>query len=373
VILIASTSSYVDLWVNSVTAILVLVLFRAFVKPEVVGLLDIFVGLASFTIAVNSKLPFMPVASIGLFFLAVILWMNRSKLDELSLQWRKLTAPGKAFLFVAMVALIASGYVNTARNWLLFRNPIYPVAVSVGPIHWPGDAGDPRMNDGHSPDYLAHTWQPVKWLLSIVEFDSYDGRQPLWVIDAGSLPSASRANRMGGYFGAYVILNLFWFAFLNRPEFRRYGWRPVLFFACLSLITACLPISHQLRYYSFWMMSLLAINLFLVHETLGSQNSSFQFLFMSGALACLMFVVLANRTYVTPTGYTPERLVSDVGASKSLLSMHLRDDERVCLLGKGLASFAYAPIFHPDIERLTRYHVIVAENESQCEGARKVP
>ena len=154
--------------------------------------------------ALNSKLPFLPVGSLALAGLALILWINRFRLTLLREQWGRASGVPRASLILLVVLLIGSGYANPAKNWFVFQNPIYPVAFSIGPIHWKGV----MSGAGNEPSYLAHAIQPVKWLLSGFEYDAFDGRWPIWAVDVGALPAASRALRMGGYFGAYVGMNL---------------------------------------------------------------------------------------------------------------------------------------------------------------------
>jgi hypothetical protein len=369
-ILIGCSSSYVDLWANSVMTGMVLLLFRAFLQPEKFGMGDLFLALGAFSLSVNSKLQFLTAGPLALAGLAVILWVNRDRFSRLKQQWRGISAGGRAGLMLAAVILIGAGFANPVKDYAVFDNPIYPAVFSAGPLHWQGIFSSP----GHEPEYLAHTIQPVKWLLSIFEFDAFDGRRPIWVVDGGYLPATSRALRMGGYFGAYVAMNLVWFAFLQRPGVRRYGRRPVVFFIVLSVITACLPISHELRYYSFWMMSLVVINLALIEESGEAGNVPLRFLFMGCALACLSFVVLSTGgVYVRPSNIRPKGLVADLGIGKKLTEMHLKEGEAVCVLSRSPFSILYAPVFNPEIARATHYREIVADSAGECGGARVVP
>jgi hypothetical protein len=369
-ILIAGSSAYVDLWVNSVMAIMVVLLFRAFIKPEQFCLTDVFIALGAFSAALNSKPQFLPVGTLALAGLVLIVWVNRCRLALLREQWSRFSGIARTGLILSGAILIGTGYANTAKDWLIFHNPIYPVAFSMGPIHWTGLMSPA----GSEPAYLAHTIQPVKWMLSILEYDAFEGRSPIWALDAGAVPRTSRALRMGGYFAAYVGMNLVWFAFLQRPGNRRYGWRPLVFLVCLSAVTSCLPVSHELRYYSFWMLSLIAMNLTLIREAGEAQNEPLRFLFVGGAMACLSFVVLSSGgSYVAASNLGPKELVAELGISRKLADMHLKEGEKVCVVSKAPFSFMYAPIFNPEMEQATHYREIVAENISECEDARVVP
>jgi len=140
-------------------------------------------------------------------------------------------------------------------------------------------------------------------------------------------------------------------------------------------VTAFLPASHELRYYVYWMLCFVAINLILVrHGLRGDERFNIRLVFLAGAASCLAFVILSSGgSYVIRTGETPERLVEGLGITNKLSSMNLREGETVCVAGKEPLTFLYAPIFNPELASQTHYAVVDESTPSECGSNRIVP
>jgi hypothetical protein len=143
----------------------------------------------------------------------------------------------------------------------------------------------------------------------------------------------------------------------------------------MTMVTAFLPASQELRYYLYWMLCLIIINLFLiVHGLHGPERLNARALFLGGALACLLFVLCSNGgEYIRTSGAVAEDLSRGLGISSRLSSLDLRSGEAVCVLGKNPLTFLYAPTFNKDLDRRVHYRVLEGYSPSDCMGIRTVP
>ena len=188
------------------------------------------------------------------------------------------------------------------------------------------------------------------------------------------MPSDSTGNRMGGFFGAYVAFHLALLVLLAR---RRQDRLKAIAFAALTAITAALPQSHELRYYLYWMLTLVALNLVLACQrarapgnegTAGAPGAALgpPLIGIAGALALAAVLASTRMAYVYPSGDTlPELLASKVRAETVA---QIRDGERVCLPGREPWTFLYAAKLHPG----RSYVVLEAERPEDCGDHRPI-
>ena len=78
------------------------------------------------------------------------------------------------------------------------------------------------------------------------------------------MPSDSSGNRMGGFFGAYVVARAcFVLGWRARRERRGPARRAAAASRCSRWSTSLMPQSHELRYYMCWMIVLVTLNAWL--------------------------------------------------------------------------------------------------------------
>jgi len=148
-------------------------------------------------------------------------------------------------IIVAGVGLVL---IIPIRNLYTFGNPLYPVAWSLFGHSFPGPYPS-NLSDHWDPAYLRGTAQPLKWILSILEFHALDSRYTPYTLGMADVGPDAKSLRMGGYFGFYVVFNLLVLAYI---VFRKRDRRAYLFAAAFligSVATASLPASHELRYF----------------------------------------------------------------------------------------------------------------------------
>jgi hypothetical protein len=371
VVLIDSTSSYIDLFTNCALTVLLLLVFLALVFPARFKARHFIGALVAMAVASNSKTPFVVLATAGVMTLVCTMYVNRNRLTHLRWEFRNASRSLRITYVASILFLLGLSYYKYLENFKEFGNPVYPVALNVGPIKLPGflDSG------GTTPVYLRGAPKMAVWALSVIEYNAFDGRVPLWTNGQGDLKLSSSAFRMGGYFGEYVLLNVFWLLFLQFRIRRALGWKPFVFIAVLTVITSLLPASHELRYYSYWMLCLVAINLILIVNGLeGEERFTIRLFFLAGAVAALSFCILSDGgTYIRRTGAEPDRLVQAMGITKALSDMNLHQGEVVCVSGKGQFAFLYSPIFNPNLASKTHYGVLQEERPEGCGNLRIAP
>ncbi|MCC7496865.1 MAG: hypothetical protein IT160_04750 [Bryobacterales bacterium] len=368
IVLIQASSSYSDLFANCAMSLLLMMIFMALLWPERFGLPHLAVAVAAFGLALNSKFQFVIPAGAGVLALGAVIASGRRKFLLLAGFWQRLNRAWRTLAVAGVLLYLAICPLRYGQNWARFGNPFYPVAVDHGPIHFPGTIHEL----GVEPAYLA-TWpQPLRWIISLAEFRAFEGRNPLWTIDQGSLGPNSPGLRIGGYLSAWVGLNIAWFCYLQWSLRRRLGWTPAIFAGALSVFTSLLPASHELRYYMYWMLCLIAINLVLLGQRLAEPGARAQrSLYAGGALACLFFAANATGWAYLRVSYPPDQPVSAVlGIRRQLEQANLAPGERVCVLGKSPYTLFYAPYFNPELERKFHYSVQEGYAKADCAGLR---
>ena len=178
------------------------------------------------------------------------------------------------------------------------------------------------------------------------------------------------------FFGWYVIFNLVLLGYL----FVRYRGRltstAIIVVAIMSTITAFAPQSHELRYYLYWMISLVSLNLYMVTAIEKLSPRKRQLLNTRNlGLICLIFlsVVIAktNFVYIKPNFYTLEKHLRYV-VNPNILKK-IKPGEKVCLINKSKQyrkTNGYPVYFHPQLDY--SYSIKSALDASECRGLRQI-
>ena len=332
------TGAYVDLPANACVAMLGLVIYRQIVRREAPTVRVLIGGAALAVAAANTKFQLVPVviaASVALVLTALRKDSHR-----------------RARLLVIAVALplvFATPIKNMARR----GNPVWPVE-----IHLPG-LSVPYLEGAYasSPDWLANVPKPVRWGASVLEL----GLRPVasharWSLDQWT-PPREPGYRMGGFFGAYVVVNLAALLLAAFVQRSRESIVAVWFMGGTSVVASLVPQSHELRYYMFWMLLLVSLNLVVWSRERRLTTA----LVASVALAIVSWST--GGTYLYASGDSFATLVAD-HVDRAALD-RIAPGERVCI-SRAPWTFLYAPRFHPE----RRYSVQEAESLAECGGAR---
>lgn len=333
-----ASSAYIDLPSNLFVSLLILEVIRLYAWPEPVTSRTLWRLLALAGVVVNMRFQLHPVVGLSLLSAAP---------RVLPPLWR---GPSRRHLGLAALALPVV-FAAPLVNLTLHHNPYYPMKLSLGGLTFPGV----EEVYSHAPPYLERAPRPVRWLYSVLEVGIRPFGEPRrWTVDQW-MPAGSTGNRMGGFFNAYAVFHA---ALLGRLALWK-GSRPArvaaLAFAALTAAASLLPQSHELRYYMFWIIVLVSLNLMLLAGVVRPA-------FVVGVVsAAALGVVLAvtRAGYAYPSGSTFAELLRDKVDADVMARIH--DGDRVCLQ-KEPWTFLYAARFHPP----KRYAVKEVERREEC-------
>lgn len=337
---IHATATYVDLPANAAAALLALLAFRAVSEPRPPSVPALAIAGALAAFAANAKFQLLPLVLAAGALLVL----------------RSIRPDGGRARRLATIAIAAPIVLFTPlRNALLYGNPVWPVELSVF------GRALPHAEEAYasSPAWLEHAPRQVRFLCSVLEI----GLRPIasharWSLDQWTPPDHP-AYRMGGFFGAFVVVNVAALALAVKqrlPHAKRAAW----FFGGVTAIVASMPQSHELRYYMAWMIVLVALNLVLW----GKRAPRACGLVATGALAVVAWST--DGAYLYASGDSARTLVAKKVDARSLEGV--RAGERICV-ARAPWTFLYAPAFHADAPR---YTVQEADGPADCAGARSL-
>ena len=369
-----ASTSFVDLFGNVGVSILVMMTYRFYLKrqlPSATELLIVFLGAI---IAANTKTQLQPLVFVILVFagsrLAWLYWLRKPSTKQLL----------KTLLTALLATVII--FATPVKNTILYRNPFYPIKVEVAGI---------VLNHKLTPEAYESGNRPQNWLESILEINS----TLYWTADQWS-PEPERIHR-GGFFGAYVVFNVLLLLGLSIHELI-HGQQLIeageSFDACIALATVLIasiipanfPQSHELRYFMFWMITLVSLNLYLLSSNRTNQQlwRYLQPKYIGLVYLIFLTIVLSKVSsfYARPVFDGLEQHLTS--AVKPELLSQIEPEARVCLKIKpGLANrkkvpiesqenaFLYSSYFHPELNY--DYSVRAALDTASCGDRTIIP
>lgn len=335
---IHATACYVDLPANACVTMLALLAYRQLVSRKPPSLRVMFGASALAIAAANTKFQLVPVVlAAGAVLIATALRRD---------------AKQRARLLVVALALplvLATPLKNVVRH----GNPVWPVEIHLLGTSLPHAEGAYAS----SPVWLANVPRPVRWGVSVLEL----GLRPIaehhrWTVDQWTPPSEP-GYRMGGFFGAYVIVNVVALLFATFVRRTREAKVAAWFAGGATLVASLLPQSHELRYYLFWMLLLVALNLVVWSRERRA---------LTGLVALAAFAIVAWSTDGTYLYASGDSFATFLAAKVDRAAFErVGPGERVCV-NRQPWTFLYAPRFHPE----RSYSVQEAEEPDECTGAR---
>jgi hypothetical protein len=336
-----ASSCYVDLPANAAASVVVLLAIEAHATSRELTMKTILLACACAAIAANMKALLHVVIALALVALAV-----RSARE---------TSRSKLWVLVLFAPVI---FASPLKNLWLHQNPYFPVQLTLFGHELPG----PESAYSSSPPWLAHVPRFVRFVCSALEI----GVRPLtdprrWTVDQW-MPQSSTGNRMGGFFGMYVVANcalLAWRAARDGGPARRAAFA----FVAFTLVVSLMPQSHELRYYLSWMIVLVSINAWLACRSDAPPFLLSRPAFEILATISLLVVIVATRAnYVIPSGSSLAELLRNKVDEHAIDGVG--DGARVCV-DRAPYTLYYAAPFHPP----RRYVVQEAEDPADCAGA----
>jgi hypothetical protein len=351
-VLTQASTSFVDLLGNIGTSILVMMTYRFYKNSQFPTKTELLMAVVGAAIAVNTKTQLQP-----LIFLILIV----TSLRLVWLVWQK-SLGIKQLVKIFPVAVLASLiiFASPIKNTVVHRNPFYPIKVQVGGI---------VLNHKLSPEAYDGGNRQVNWLTSVLDIET----PHTWTPDQWS--DVVQRNRRGGFFGAYVIFNcLLLLGFTLRELSQNKSLPPgdrsqATKFALLTAIAMSIPPlnfpqSHELRYFMYWMITLVSLNLYLVslpknYQLLGKWLQP-KYMGLIYAIFLTIVLVKTQGLYVKPSLISETQYVN-FGVKQKFLSK-IQPGDQVCLISSHIGediktapivalkyAFVYSSYFHPEL------------------------
>ena len=229
---------------------------------------------------------------------------------------------------------------------------------------------------------------PQKWLRSILEINT-----PEWSVDQWNQGNEKYLDRAGGFFDAYVVFNLLLLVGLTIREQlhnrklsenqSRNAITALITMALVSLIPANFPQSHELRYFMFWMITLVSLNLSLV-SSWHRRQTWLQPQYV-GLIYLLFLAIVCSRIksyYFKPDFRTLERFLTN--NTKQELVEQMIPNKRTCMIARHAIpepdavpfasiqnAFYYSAYFHPEIKY--DYSIKATVDPRDCGELKMIP
>jgi len=323
-VLIHAATSFVDLPGNIGVAILIMMgccFFQQSKLPSKSELFFTFLGAAT---AVNIKPQLQPLVFLIYWTVGIrLVWLyfryTNTKQQKL---WRTI-----GLAVIASVVIFATPIKNVA----LYGNPFYPIKIEIAGI---------ELNHELTPDTFSESNRPQKWLRSILEINT-----PEWSADQWNEGDEKNLDRAGGFFGIYVIFNILLLLGLTISEQlnnkklsserkSRNATIALITAFLMSLVPANFPQSHELRYFMFWMITLVSLNLSLVTSRQNQDSKWLKPKYLG--LICLLFMAITfikiDSYYLRPV-FNPLQPYLDETVKTELLQQ-MDPNERTCMIAR---------------------------------------
>ena len=204
-------------------------------------------------------------------------------------------------------------------------------------------------------------------------------------------------DRGGGFFGAYVVFNLLLLVGLtireklqnrqlHQQEKSHNASQALVTVLLMSLVPANFPQSHELRYFMFWMITLVSLNLSVVTSLQDKALKWLQPKYVG--LVYLLFLAIAfikiDNYYLRPAFNSLESYLKDNENIKTELLEQMTPNERTCMISRHAITnpsavpfasianaFFYSSYFHPEIEH--DYSIKAAVDPKSCGDLKMIP
>lgn len=348
---IHATSCYIDLPANVCLSILILMTYLLYSKNDFFNKRNIFVIFLAASATANIKVQLIPLVFLILCFIGFKIFQSiRSQSKPLGT-----IVP---LIFLASLLIFAT----PIKNIVFYGNPFYPLRIEVMGIVLNHKEALPQ----DYPAYLKNASRPQRWVYSILEINSAP-----WSIDQGS--KNPYQHRMGGFFGAYVVFNILLFSYICYRLRHRETLVAVILVSIMSLVASLMPQSHEIRYYMYWMITLVSLNLYLVFRLERSPEKLKWIDAKNLGMICVLFLTLTivqirKPSAVKPLFYTLEKHLErhvDLNVVNKI-----SPNERVCIISITPVDFLYTSKFHPQLNY--SYSVKATDSESECGGQKVI-
>lgn len=368
-----ATTSFVDLLGNVGTSILVMMTYRCYKNPQLPRLNELIVMVIGAAIAVNTKTQLQPLALVILLVLGI-------RLAWLYWQQKPVIQPLKIILGILLAMTLI--FATPLKNTVLYQNPLYPIKVQVAGI---------VLNHKLNPEAFEEGNRQQNWITSVLEINA----PQFWTPDQWS--TDVNRNRRGGFFGAYVVFNLVLLSLFALREMivnrnhqdpsnqhdARVAWLTAI---AMSLVPLNFPQSHELRYFMYWMICLVSLNLDLISlpktQQLCGKWLQPKYLGLVYTIFLTIVLVRVGKYYAKPSLITLDKYLA--AGVKTEFVNQIQPNEQVCLISRHIGedthtapiaalkyAFLYSSYFHPELD--FDYSIQAALNPEACGDRAMIP
>ena len=360
-----ATVAYVDLIANLAMAALLLLTFLAYVRPGFVRRGTLAMLLFTAFVAANSKFQLIPLVALALIFATYPFsaWLRSTDTGQ---------QPGsttKTLRLTAVALALAAVFFVPLKNLVQHGNPVYPLKIEVAGIVLNHQENLPPEDLGTGA--LTGSPQAIKWLYSVFEV----GMTPLfdvkrWTLDSAAPPGAPMTIQ-GGYFNLYVAAQLILLLYFLTRAGRKERRAALVLVGVASAVTMVMPASHLLRYYLYWMICIISLNLYF----LTAFDSEWMRRIAAGVflLFVLLVVDITDQNFVRPRFHSLDQLLTERIDPRILRDV--KSGGPVCLAMADVSRhFLYAPLWHPPANYTVKAGPLHAADEAEiqatCAGRR---
>lgn len=372
-VLTHASTSFVDLLGNVGVSILVMMSYRFYQNRQLPNINELFMAFLGAAIAANTKTQLQPLVLVILIVVGIRLgWLYWKQKPALKLS--------KIFPVALLVTVII--FATPVKNTVLFGNPLYPIKIEVAGV---------VLNHKLTPEAYEEGNRQQNWVTSVLEINA-----PFtWTPDQWS--NYPERSRRGGFFGAYVVFNLllllgFWVRELiqNRSlpkgDRSREAQYAVLTAIAMSLVPLNFPQSHELRYFMYWAICLVSLNLYLIsqpkHRKLLARWLQPKYMGLVYSVFLTIVLVKIGTFFARPSFITLDQYIN-TGVKPEFLSQ-IEANDRVCIVSKHIGEdiqqapvaalkyvFLYSSYFHPELDY--DYSVKAAFDPNSCGDLKVIP
>lgn len=349
-----AASAYIDLPGGIATAAVILLTYSLYAEEGSPRRCDVALLLLAAGCAANIRLNHIPIVALALLMalprILPVFLPNLSGANSIRRTTLGLVALGLALAVVFYTPL---------RNTLVHGNPVYPMAVKIAGIelkHTEVAPEEPQIPGLDMP-------LPLRWVFSTLELTG----QPLYLGHWSIGQSATDC--IGGFMGAYVALNLGLLGYLAWRHRSRETRVAILVVLIMSIITAFMPNAARLRYYMYWMIVLVSLNLYLVvHLSKLGHVSALVWqrsIALLAGLVVLIVLVDTRAEFVRPIFYSFQQFKAKKVDPKLIAA--IQPGEQVCL---SLDHWQFQFVFVDRFQGEKHYSVKQAGSAADCGSAR---
>jgi hypothetical protein len=368
---IAATACYIDLPGNIGVSIALIMTYLLYIRNDFLNWKNVIVfTLASATAANIKYLMVPPIFIIICFALGRIIWLYYP-------QWKQQTSAEKlkqitwflSLTFLISIVIFATEF----KNLVLYGNPFYPMKIEIAGVTL-NHIAEPSSD--YMSDKIKAMFPIQRWIFSLLEIGAFNEQRPLlWTIAMDYVPLDDDTFGMGGYFSIYVIFNLLLFIALCTRWVKETKIALILFLI-MSLITGFLPFSYQLRYYMYWIITLISLNLYLVneHQNLAQKLPiiNLRNVGYSALVILIAFGVITNWEYTYPNRMSLAKFMTDSKRVDPELLVQIQDNDKVCIVSPYPLVFLYNSKFNPGKNYSLKYEFAISDEyaKEKCQGYR---